>query len=254
MWTERSNSSAFPLRLPTKGLRNRARLKAGVGPIYWSPGHSPGAYLSSKEHPNAFIRRASSPRSDAAQPNHCFSHVRVFEHGRLRHGLAFGPSRKPRRRRSILGFHGSLRCIARGPHQPERRIPKSPVTFDAKDSEFLMHVLAGRNSLLISNTAVEAGWVGFKGFSHLRSWSCVPLVASQQVLGLLSLGDSNTQAFTQEHLRLAKSLAIPAAVAIQKARLYEQAEIFRAELEQRLADLEQAEKVLREVRQGGELS
>jgi len=36
-------------------------------------------------------------------------------------------------------------------------------------------------------------------------------------------------------LRLAKSLAIPAAVAIQNARLYEQAEIFRAELEQRLA-------------------
>ncbi len=58
----------------------------------------------------------------------------------------------------------------------------------------------------------------------------------------------------QEHLRLAKSLAIPAAVAIQNAWLYEQAEIFRAELEQRLADLEQAEKELREVQHGRELS
>ena len=118
----------------------------------------------------------------------------------------------------------------------------------------LLHVLAGRSSLLIPNTALEAGWSAFKGFSHLRSWLCVPLVASQQVLGLLSLGDTRAQAFTQEHLRLAKSLAIPAAVAIQNARLYEQAEIFRAELEQRLADLEQAEKVLREVQQGRELS
>jgi GAF domain-containing protein len=117
-----------------------------------------------------------------------------------------------------------------------------------------MHVLAGRNCLLIPNTALEAEWVGFKGFSHLRSWLCVPLVASQQVLGLLSLGDTHAQAFTQEHLRLAKSLAIPAAVAIQNARLYEQAEIFRAELEQRLADLEQAEKALREVRHGREVS
>ncbi|MHB8500925.1 MAG: PAS domain S-box protein [Candidatus Acidiferrales bacterium] len=135
-----------------------------------------------------------------------------------------------------------------------RRIPKSPATFDAKDSEFLMRILAGRNSLLIPNTALEAEWVAFKGFSHLRSWLCVPLVASQQVLGLLSLGDTHVQAFTQEHLRLAKSLAIPAAVAIQNARLYEQAEIFRAELEQRLIDLEQAQKELREVQHGGGLS
>ena len=71
---------------------------------------------------------------------------------------------------------------------------------------------------------------------------------------LLSLGDTRAQAFTQEHLRLAKSLAIPAAVAIQNARLYERAEIFRAELEQRLADLEQAQKEPREVQQGRELS
>jgi len=138
--------------------------------------------------------------------------------------------------------------------ETSRRIPKTPATFDAKDSEFLMHVLAGKTSLLIPNTGVETRWVAFKGFSHLRSWLCVPLVASQQVLGLLSLGDTHAQAFTQEHLRLAKSLAIPAAVAIQNARLYEQAEIFRAELEQRLVDLEQAQKDLREVQHGRELS
>jgi PAS domain S-box-containing protein len=138
--------------------------------------------------------------------------------------------------------------------EADRRIPKSPATLDAKESEFLMHVLVGRNSLLIPNTAVETEWVAFRGFSHLRSWLCVPLVASNQVLGLLSLGDTHAQAFTQGHLRLAKSLAIPAAVAIQNARLYEQAEIFRAELEQRLADLEQAQKELREVQQGRELS
>ena len=72
------------------------------------------------------------------------------------------------------------------------------------------------------------------------------------MLGLLSLGDTHAHAFTQEHLRLAKSLAIPAAVAIQNARLYEQAEILRAELEQRLADLERAQKELREVQQSKE--
>jgi len=129
--------------------------------------------------------------------------------------------------------------------EPNRRLPRSPATFDARDNRFLMEILATKNSLLVSHTAEETGWVQFKGFSHLRSWLCVPLIASQQVLGLLSLGDTRAQAFTQEHLRLAKSLAIPAAVAIQNARLYEQAEIFRSELEQRLADLEQDAKLPR---------
>lgn len=134
--------------------------------------------------------------------------------------------------------------------ETSRVFSRSPATLDARDNRFLMQVLATRNSLLIPNTAEEMGWDIFKGYSNLRSWLCVPLVASQQVLGLLSLGDSHVQAFSQEHLRLAKSLAIPAAVAIQNARLYEEAEIFRAELEQRLVDLEQAQKELREVQQG----
>jgi len=123
-----------------------------------------------------------------------------------------------------------------------RRIPKSPATLDAKDSDFLMHVLAARNSLLIRTRRLKQNGPLSRDSPIYASWLCVPLVASQQVLGLLSLGDTHAQAFTQEHLRLAKSLAIPAAVAIQNARLYEQAEIFRAELEQRLADLEQAQK------------
>ena len=79
----------------------------------------------------------------------------------------------------------------------------------------------------------------------MQSWLCVPLIASQQVLGILSLGDARARAFTHEHLRLAKSLAIPAAVAIQNARLYERAEIYGAELEQRLVDLQQIRLKLR---------
>jgi len=123
-------------------------------------------------------------------------------------------------------------------YKPNHRVPQTPATFDAEESRFLMQVLATRSSLHIPDAAKEAEWGAFKGFAHLRSWLCVPLVASQEVLGLLSLGDTTTGAFTQDHLRLAKSLAIPAAVAIQNARLYEQAEIYRSELEQRLADIE----------------
>src|ERR1700678_380332 len=146
--------------------------------------------------------------------------------------------------------------LAREMRQPEagRRVPKCPATLDASDNRFLMQVLLTKIPLLIPDTAAEREWQSFKGYSQMRSWLCVPLIASQRVLGLLSLADTRAQAFSQEHLRLAKSLAIPAAVAIQNARLYERAEIYAAELEQRLGDLEQAQNALRQAQQGRELS
>jgi len=146
--------------------------------------------------------------------------------------------------------------LAREMRQSEasRRVPKCPVTFDASNNCFLLQVLATKVPVLIPDTAAEQEWQSFQGYSQMRSWLCVPLIASRRVLGLLSLGDTRAQAFSQEHLRLAKSLAIPAAVAIQNARLYERAEIYAAELEHRLGDLEQTQKALRQSEESRELS
>ena len=146
--------------------------------------------------------------------------------------------------------------LAREMRHPEstRRFSKCPATFDATDNRFLTQVLTSKTPVFIADTSNEPGWQGFKGYAQMRSWLCAPLVASERVLGLLSLGDTVAQAFSPEHLRLAKSLAIPAAVAIQNARLYERAEIYGAELEQRLKDLEQTQNALRQAQQGRELS
>jgi PAS domain S-box-containing protein len=146
--------------------------------------------------------------------------------------------------------------LARELQRPEtkRREPRFPDTLDARANRFLMQVLTTKSSLLISDTAKEPDWSSFKGRAHMRSWLCVPLVAAQRVLGLLSLGDTRPCFFTTEHLRLAKSLAIPAAVAIQNARLYERAEIYGFELEQRLADLAHTEHALQEAEAGRALS
>jgi PAS domain S-box-containing protein len=118
------------------------------------------------------------------------------------------------------------------------------MTWNATDHPALMHVLVTRNVLLVRNTAEQESWEQFKGQSHFRSWLGVPLIASHEILGLLCLGDSKAYVFTQEHLRLAMSLAIPAAVAIQNARLYERAEIYGTELEKQLAGLDQTQRAL----------
>lgn len=146
--------------------------------------------------------------------------------------------------------------LAREMRHPEsgRRIPRCPATVDASENRFLIEALATRAPVLVSDTALDPDWRTFKGYAHMGSWLAVPLVASQRVLGLLSLGDARAHAFSTEHVRLAQSLAIPAAVAIQNARLYERAEIYASELEERLEELEKAQQALGESEQDRERS
>jgi len=121
---------------------------------------------------------------------------------------------------------------------------KYPLTLDAAEFPVLQRVLVSQNGLIVSDSRQEEEWHALRGCGDLRSWLCVPLVASRQTLGLLSLGHSVPGSFTQEHLRLAKSVAIPAAAAIQNARLYECAKIYGAELEKRTSDLREANSAL----------
>ena len=74
---------------------------------------------------------------------------------------------------------------------------------------------------------------------------------SGRVLGILSLGSHRVATFGAAHLRFAKLLAVPAAIAIQNARIHERAEIYAAELELRLRELHEAQTALRRVESSG---
>ena len=69
-------------------------------------------------------------------------------------------------------------------------------------------------------------------------------MAAGTVLGILSLGAQAQNVFAPEHLRLAKSLAVAAAVAIKNARAHERAEIYAAEVEINLRELRETQKAL----------
>jgi PAS domain S-box-containing protein len=130
--------------------------------------------------------------------------------------------------------------------EPANKSVRPPLTLIADKSPFLQRISVEQKSVLIADTNQEEGWQTFKGHKQFRSWLCVPLVASGEFLGFLSVGHTQPCLYTQEHLRRAKLLAIPAAAAIQNARLYETARIYGSELEKRLADLKQAEAALAE--------
>jgi PAS domain S-box-containing protein len=119
-----------------------------------------------------------------------------------------------------------------------------PLTFSAENSPFLRRVLTDRQSVLIPDSRLEPDWPSFQGHGELRSWLSVPLLTSKEYLGFLSIGHTEPNHFTSDHLRQAQLLAIPAAAAIQNARLFATADIYGSELEKRLVDLQEAERAL----------
>jgi signal transduction histidine kinase len=70
----------------------------------------------------------------------------------------------------------------------------------------------------------------------LRSWMGVPLILKDEAIGMLTISHVVPAHFNAEHARLARAFADHAAIAIENARLYEQAQLHAAtEERQRLA-------------------
>jgi CheY-like chemotaxis protein/signal transduction histidine kinase/HPt (histidine-containing phosphotransfer) domain-containing protein len=90
----------------------------------------------------------------------------------------------------------------------------------------------------------------FKGVNQqselvLRSILSVPLRVKQSVIGVLQVADTSTDRFKPTDLRLVEPLAANAAIAIENARLYEQAQ-------QEIAERKRAEKALQEAKNAAE--
>lgn len=85
----------------------------------------------------------------------------------------------------------------------------------------------------------SASPVQFPSFEHARSWIGIPLIVRDQVTGLLSLTHNEANYYTQQHARLAMTIANQVAVAIENARLYENS--------QNLAVIEERNRIAREL-------
>lgn len=134
-----------------------------------------------------------------------------------------------------------LMVAREAPRNASKRIG---LTFSASENIFLQRILFEKQAILLKDITKQLDWQSVQPLGNFQSWLGVPLVAAGQVLGILSLGANAPCAFTAEQLRLAKSLAVPAAVAIRNARVHERAEIYAAELEARLQQLRDMEKAL----------
>ncbi len=68
-------------------------------------------------------------------------------------------------------------------------------------------------------------------FGYIRSWMGVPLISRGKVIGMLSLDHGQPNAYTRRHSLLARTFADQVAVAIENARLYQEEQDRRRELQ-----------------------
>ena len=93
-------------------------------------------------------------------------------------------------------------------------------------------VIEERRALLIGDTESDPRWLRRPGNTRIRCWLGVPLVVHHRVIGMLNLTHSEPDYYTAEDLAVVTSFGAFAAVAIDNAQLYEQAQ---REIAERLA-------------------
>lgn len=120
------------------------------------------------------------------------------------------------------------------------------IAFSGDGNPLLRRICETKQSVLVPDTRREPGWQWMPGADHVRNWMGVPLVVSGKVIGLYSLDKVQPDFFQGDHVRVAESLAARAASAIQNAQLFEQAQHYVAELEERIAERKRVEAALRE--------
>ena len=99
-----------------------------------------------------------------------------------------------------------------------------------------------RNQALACSVNGCAGWCGVLAQDFQQSHLAAPLRVGDQVIGALCVGSRETDRFSGDAMRLLTRLADSAAIALENARLYEQAE--------RVAALEERQRIAAEMHDG----
>jgi PAS domain S-box-containing protein len=129
---------------------------------------------------------------------------------------------------------------------PIQEVQLMQLRFPLKDLGPIWETMISRETIIMPDVRDDTylaqafrtalGQLGETTFSYVRACMIVPLSLKDQVIGMLVLTSSNEEAFTPHHAALALAIANQAAVAIENARLYEQAQTLAAiEERQRLA-------------------
>ena len=138
---------------------------------------------------------------------------------------------------SIMLLEGDmLNSVARRSiHVPESQSLSVPV-------QKLIHVkevIEAQRAVVISDTYDDPRWMRRAGSENIRCWLGIPLMVQNRIIGLMNLSNGVPGYYTERHVQVATAFAAHAAIAIENARLFTQAQ-------NELTERERAEEALRQ--------
>jgi GAF domain-containing protein/DNA-binding response OmpR family regulator len=100
---------------------------------------------------------------------------------------------------------------------------RQPLVFDVETTPTARKMVATRQAYRIADTHAEPGWIRLPDFDHIRAWLGAPVLRNERAIGFLMLDHTRPGFFSDEHQRLVEAFAQHAAIAIESARLLDQA-------------------------------
>ncbi len=139
----------------------------------------------------------------------------------------------------MLEERGKVRVVRdRGFNEVTQAYLKSH-TFDVQDIPNFVRMRETHDWMIIDDVLVSRDWTTFEVPLPVRSYLGVPIIVEDQVVGVINVDSQIVGFFTPEHAEKMKTFAAQAAIAIQNARLYKQA--------QELATIEERQRLAREL-------
>jgi len=138
---------------------------------------------------------------------------------------------------SIMLLDGEmLNSVARRSiHVPESQSLSVPV----QKLRHIQEVIEAQRAVVITDTYDDPRWMRRAGSEQIRCWLGIPLMVQNHIIGLLNLSNGVPDYYTERHVQVATAFAAHAAIAIENARLFTQAQ-------NELAERQRAEEALRQ--------
>ncbi len=113
------------------------------------------------------------------------------------------------------------------------------VAFPVKEDALTRELLQEKHPLVLADAQADERFLSRGGTEYARSWIGVPLIAKGGTVGLLTIDHREPGVYDKGRVEMAQAFASQVAIAIENARLYQEAQ-------QELAQREQAEEGLRQ--------
>ena len=152
---------------------------------------------------------------------------------------------------SIMTIDDDTRLIVQSQNMAAGEVParsrQEKETFlEIRSYPLLQQVVRERESLVVADTDKHPSSSALCGLQNTRSWVGIPLIATDRVIGICSMEKETSDFFTPRHVHRAESLMRQAGIAIQNSRLFDQVEKYSVELERKLEEYGQAQRLLAE--------